>query len=151
MNRNLFGVWTSGLMVRGRAFPLVARLGLLSLLTAAAGCSGIRPAAIPISSGSAGLAAVQFSWLHSYRTGNGVLVTGRIRAPLARLRSLSGHLDVTASFADLRPDVVTETRWRTAPRRGRRTADFRALIKAGAPGTITSIRVAYREGRRCSG
>lgn len=151
MDRNRSGTRVRNFMERRPVWALLVRVGVIASLMATAGCAGIRPATIPILFASGDAPATQLFWLHSYQIPNGMLVTGRIRAPLARLRSLSGHLDVTVRFADQRPDLVTETRWRTAPRRGRRTADFRAVIKTGAPDIITSIRVEYREGRGCSG
>lgn len=151
MDRNRSEPGARNLITGQSMLPPFARVGVIASLMATAGCAGIRPATIPILLASGDAPATQLSWLRSYQIPNGMLVTGRIRAPLVRLRSLSGHLDVTASFADQRPDQVTETRWRTAPRRGRRTADFRAVIKTGAPDIITSIRVEYKEGRACSG
>jgi hypothetical protein len=90
MNRNGSEPATGTRIAGRRMLTLLARVGIVALLMAASGCTGIRSATTPILSKSGAAPATQLSWLHSYHMADGLLVTGRIRAPLSLLRSLSG-------------------------------------------------------------
>ena len=136
--------------VRQRSWPTLIRAGLVASLFTTTGCIGMGPLALPILSQAAPASADQLSWLHAHQVPDGLLITGRIHAARSLLRSRIGHLDVTASFADQRPDMVAETGWGTTPRRGRRAAEFKVVMRTDAPGRVTAVLIEYNPGPRCS-
>ena len=125
---------------RQRVFGAAFAVLLLS------GCMGLEPLPLRPTAVAASDDPISIFWLHAYQAGDGVRVVCNIRPRNGVYRTGRGHLDVTATLANVSDTRTIGTRPGPLPRRGKGTRSFSVFFNKLDRRDIVQLAVEYHEG-----